>query len=118
MTFDKKKIKINIVNIINIVFKGYDAFIFGAPVRGFALSLVMRAYLNRLKAGINKKAACFVTEFFPFPLMGGNQAIDQMKQLCNSKGITICGTGVVNWSNINRKKKISGIMEDFSRLFC
>lgn len=96
----------------------YDAFIFGAPVRGLALSPVMAAYLDRLKAGMKKNAACFVTELFPTPDMGGNRAIDQMKQLCDLKEITVCGTGVVNWSNINRRKKILGIVEDFSRLFC
>lgn len=95
----------------------YDALIFGAPVRGFSLSPVMTAYLSRLKTGSHKNTACFVTQFFPSPAMGGNRTIDQMKVLCNSIGLRVCGTGIVNWSNPNRRKRIASIAEEFCRIF-
>lgn len=95
----------------------YDALIFGAPVRGFSLSPVMTAYLSRLKSHPRKNIACFVIQFFPFPSMGGNRAMDQMKELCNSIGLRVCGTGIVNWSNINRRKKTSDIVEGFNKMF-
>ncbi|MHB1392236.1 MAG: flavodoxin family protein [Clostridia bacterium] len=95
----------------------YDALIFGAPVRGFALSPVMTAYLTQLESLSNKKAACFLTQFFPSPTMGGNRAIEQIKELCNSKGAKVCETGIVNWSNIHRRKKIDDMVEGFGKMF-
>jgi len=95
----------------------YDVLIFGAPVRGFSLSPAMTAYLERLKIQRGKKAACFLTQFFPLPAMGGKSSMGQMKKLCSSKGIMVCGTGIVNWSNINRKRRITDIADRFSVLF-
>ena len=95
----------------------YDALIFGAPVHGFSPSVVMEAYLTQLMAIPDKKAACYVTEFFPLPQMGGNQAIERMKEICSSKGFDVIGTGVANWSNIHRKGMIDNLAEKFSGLF-
>lgn len=96
----------------------YDVLIFGAPVRGYALSPVMAAYLERLKSNQGKTAACFITQFFPSPTMGGNRSMDQMKALCSAKGIEVCAAGIVNWSSIYRKRKIADIVEGFSKMFC
>jgi flavodoxin len=52
----------------------YDVLIFGAPVRGFSLSPVMRAYLSGVTLS-GKKTACFITQGFPSPWMGGNRAL-------------------------------------------
>lgn len=95
----------------------YDALIFGAPVRGFSLSAVMKAYLTNAESLKNKKTACFVTEGFPFPWMGGNRAIAQMKDICSSKGCEVCGTGVINWSNKKRNSMIAETVDRFSCLF-
>jgi NAD(P)H dehydrogenase (quinone) len=95
----------------------YDALIFGAPVRGFSLSPAMTAYLNQLGSISDKKTACFLTEYFPFPFMGGNQAMKQMKALCGRKGAKVCETGIVNWSNIRRGKMVTDIAERFSSVF-
>jgi multimeric flavodoxin WrbA len=95
----------------------YDALIFGAPVRGGSLSAVMAAYLMQLSTLSNKKAACYVTEFFPLPSMGGNRAMGQMKNICASKDVEVLGTGIVNWSNIHRKEMIDNLVENFSGLF-
>ncbi len=94
----------------------YDALIFGAPVRGFSLSPVMTAYLAQLESLSNKKAACFLTQFFPNPSMGGNRAMEQMKELCSSKGVRVCETGIVNWSSLHRRKKIEDVVEGFSKI--
>ena len=93
----------------------YDALIFGAPVRGFALSPVMTAYLMQLESISGKKVACFLTQFFPYPSMGGIRAIEQMKGLCNFKGAKVCETGIVNWSSIHRGKKINNVVAGFSK---
>jgi NAD(P)H dehydrogenase (quinone) len=95
----------------------YDALIFGAPVRGAAVSPAMAAYLKQISSFQNKKTACFVTEFFPFPWMGGNRAISQLREACESKGAKVTETGVVNWSGKNREKKITDLVEKLSRSF-
>lgn len=94
----------------------YDVLIFGAPVRGFALSPVMKEYLARIPALQGKKVGCFVTESFPHPSMGGNQAIAQFKKACELKGANVFETGVVNWSMGQREKKITILLEKLGKL--
>ena len=95
----------------------YDALVFGSPVQAFSLSSAMTAYLSQIKSLPDKKVAFLVTQFFPFPWLGGNRTIGQMKKICESKGATICGAAVVNWSKPSREKQIAEIVEKLSKLF-
>jgi NAD(P)H-dependent FMN reductase len=95
----------------------YDALVFGSPVQAFSLSSAMTVYLSQIKSLQGKKAAFLVTQYFPFPWLGGNRAIGQMKKIGESKGATICGTAVVNWSKPGREKQITEIVEKLSKLF-
>lgn len=101
--------KIQLKNIPDI--SAYDALIFGSPVRGFSLSAAMTAYLSQIANMQDKNILGYVTQFFPFPIMGGNRAIEQMKKICESKSVKISKTGIVNWSNLRREKMISDIVE-------
>lgn len=98
-------------------YEQYEALIIGAPVRGAALSPAMKAYLTSIPSLSSKKIECFVTEFFPFPSMGGNQAIKQMKTLCEEKGGEVVGTGIINWSNPKRNKQIAQLAERQAAVF-
>ncbi|MDD3151084.1 MAG: flavodoxin domain-containing protein [Candidatus Gastranaerophilales bacterium] len=91
----------------------YDAIIFAAPVRGFSLSPVMKKYLLQLSTLKGKKVGCFVTQFFPYEWMGGKSSIKQMKIICESKEANVYETGIINWSNKQREKKINDLMEKF-----
>jgi flavodoxin len=84
----------------------YDLLIFGAPVRGFSLSPAMRAYLSGIGSLKGKKAACFITQAFPAPWMGGNRSLKQMVDLLASKGSEPYGTGIVNWPNAEKREKL------------
>ena len=95
----------------------YDALVFGSPVQAFSLSSAMTTYLSQIKSLKDKKAALLVTQYFPFPWLGGNRAIGQMKKICESKGAIICGTAVVNWSKPSREKQITEMVEKLSKLF-
>ena len=95
----------------------YDALVFGSPVQAFSLSSAMTAYLSQIKSLLDKKVAFLVTQFFPFPWLGGNRTIGQMKKICESKGATICGAAVVNWSKPSRGKQIAEMVEKLSKLF-
>ena len=57
----------------------YDALVIGAPVRGFNINPVIRAYLSQLPAVGTKPAACFVTMHLKKPWMGGNRALRQLR---------------------------------------
>lgn len=94
----------------------YDALIFGCPVRGFSMSPVMKAYMQQLPLLKGKKVGCFVTQYFPFPWMGGDRSIGEMKQTCKDKGECVFDAGIVNWSHIRRESKIQDVLQKLSRL--
>jgi|AntAceMinimDraft_16_1070373.scaffolds.fasta_scaffold02672_2 flavorubredoxin len=76
----------------------YDALVFGSAVEAFSLSPVLATYLRGIGSLDGKSVACLVTQLFPYPWMGGNRAIRQMRRLCESKGATVRGSGIVNRS--------------------
>lgn len=95
----------------------YDALIFGSPVRGASLSAPMTAYLSQIGALKEKNIFCYVTQFFPFPSMGGNRAIKQITKILESKGVKVSKTGIVNWSNLRRGKMILDVVEKAGGMF-
>ena len=95
----------------------YDVLVFGSPVQAFSLSSVMARYLTQIASLQGKKVAFLVTQFLPFPWMGGNRTVGQMKKICESKGADVCGAEIVNWSNPSREKRITEVVEKFSKLF-
>lgn len=95
----------------------YDALVFGSPVQAFSLSSVMASYLTQIESLQGKKVAFLVTHFFPFPWMGGNRTVGQMKKICKSKGAAVCGAEIVDWSNPSREKRITEVVENLSKLF-
>ena len=95
----------------------YEGIVFGAAVEAFSLSPVMIAYLKEIKSLAAKSVACLVTQQFPFPWMGGNRAIRQMRKLCEAKGAVIVGAAVVNWAKSRREKTLAAALDRLSRLF-
>ncbi len=95
----------------------YDALIIGGPVRAFSVSPAIAAYLSTIGSLQNKKVALMATQYLPFPQMGGNRAIAQMRSICESKDAIVCGTGIVNWSSRRREKMIADLVEKMSSLF-
>ena len=110
---DAKKIQLKTIPDIS----KYDALIFGGPVWGLSISPVLASYLSNITSLQGKKVAIMVTQFFPSPKLGGNQAIAQAKKICEAKDAVVCGTGIVNWSRIRRGKMITEVVEKLSSLF-
>lgn len=108
-----RNIQLNLIPDIT----SYDALIFGAPVNGFSLSSVMKAYLKQLPTVKGKKISCFVTQHFPYQWMGGTRSINQIKEICGAKGETIMETGIVNWSHKHREKMIIDVVEKLKNSF-
>ena len=95
--------------------ENYDAIIFGSPVHAFSLSLAMKTYLEEIPSLQNKKIALFVTKGTRFNWTGGNQAINEIKNICQSKGGVITGTSIIVW-NKQRENKIAELVQDFSKM--
>lgn len=84
----------------------YDMLVFGAPVRGYMLSPIMQAYLNQLPSLKDKIVSGFVTQFFPKPTMGGNQAISRLSEICQSKETEVKKTAIINWLFPFKRKRL------------
>jgi NAD(P)H dehydrogenase (quinone) len=95
----------------------YEALVFGSPVQAFSLCQAMVEYLEQAPSLQGKKVACLVTQAFPYPWLGGNRAIRQMKGACESKGATVCGSGIVNWMKRRREQQIDEVVDELSSLF-
>jgi menaquinone-dependent protoporphyrinogen IX oxidase len=93
----------------------YEAVYLGSPVEGFSVSAVMKAYLSQIPRLDKMKAGVFVTEQFPKPWLGGNQAIRQMRALCREKGLDVWADGIVNWSSKARGAQIAAIAAKFGK---
>ena len=89
----------------------YDALIFGSAVEAFSLSPVLKSYLAGVDSLQGKQVACLVTQSFPYPWMGGNRAIRQMRRICGSKGATVRGSAIVNWAKSRREKTTARAIE-------
>ena len=90
--------------------EAYGQLVFAAPVWGFNLSGVMKAYLTGLPSLKGKKISLFVTHQLPLPWMGGNAAIRQMKKLCEEKGGEVVSTAVVSWSEKRRERDLAELL--------
>ena len=94
----------------------YDALVFGASVWGGSLASPMASYLEQVPSLQGKKVACLATHLFP-PGWGGDRTIGQMKEICESKGATICGSGSVGWLRLGRKRKIADVVDNLANCF-
>ena len=77
----------------------------------------MVEYLKQVESLEGKKVACLITQAFPFPWLGGNRAVRQMTRACESKGATVCGSGIVNWMKKRREQQIVEVVDQVSCLF-
>lgn len=93
-----------------------DVIIFCAPVHGFSLCKEMNCYMDRIKSLKGKKVACFVTQYFKFPFLGGTKAIRQMTSICERKYGEIYWKGVIGWSSKYRESNINETVEAITSL--
>jgi len=95
----------------------YEGLVFGSAVEAFSLSPVLKAYLQGIGSLGGKTVGCLVTQAFPYPWLGGNRAIRQMRTLCQSKGARIAGAAIVNWAQSRREEKTRQAVETLSAAF-
>lgn len=97
--------------------EAYDAIVFASYVEAFSLCAVMSRYLKQIGSLEGKQVACLATQQFPYPWMGGNRAIKQMKELCQAKGATVRASGIVNWAKSRRDATIAGAVDRLDKAF-
>lgn len=107
-------------NSANIKLKAYpdpqahDLLIIAGPVRGASVSPILKHYFSKIGQLEGKPTLLFVTEFFPFPWMGGKHALKQMTALCEEHGAAVIGSGVINWKNPRQEGQIEELLQQFS----
>lgn len=84
----------------------YEVLVFAAPVYGGRLPAVMQVYLQGIPPLDGKLVAGFLTQAFPFPWMGGNQALKGMANLVEAKGGKLSAAGVINWLFPGKRKAL------------
>jgi flavodoxin len=94
----------------------YDALVFACPVRGGTPASPMRVYLEGIPSLVGKDVACLVTGVLPAG-WGRNQALAQMRELCQSKGAEIYGSASVWWWSLRRKRQIAEALDRLRSLF-
>ena len=91
----------------------YDALVLGCPVWGGVMSSAMTSYLEQVPSLEGKRVACMVTHIFP-PGLGANQTLSQMREVCESKGATVCGSGSVSWFPLGRRRRIAEVVDNLT----
>ncbi len=94
----------------------YDGLVLGTPVRGGTVSRPVVNYLERIPSLEGKRVVCLAAGFFPAQ-WGQNQALAQLKAICEAKGATVCGLGSVGWFSLNRKRQIPAVVNRLSDCF-
>ena len=92
----------------------FDFIVFAGPVNGFSMSAVMSKCFSTVPTLRGKRVACFVTQAFSRPFLGGNRTISQYVHKCEALGAKVCATGIVNWRNKQRDKMIQDVVETIS----
>lgn len=118
VALDDREYDVNKVVLVDSpILEEADVYIFGAPVRAFQLSPVMRNYLHQVDTLENKSVYCYLTQYFPFRFLGGNHAMKQFQSILKSKNAKIQSHFVVNWSATKKRSRlIESMIADFSKI--
>ncbi|MBN1129707.1 MAG: hypothetical protein JXA71_12005 [Chitinispirillaceae bacterium] len=85
--------------------ESFEAILFGGPVWGFRASPVIIEYLTWLKKLSGKKVLSFVTQSFPWPALGGNQAIRAMNSDLKASGGEVMPGEILHYFfGVNKQK--------------
>jgi len=84
---------------------GYDKLVIASPVNGGKMSAAMATYLNGVSSLEGQQVAFLLTHFLR-RAWGAEQTIEQMTELCESKGASVIGWADVRWPNLRRRRDI------------
>jgi flavodoxin len=92
-----------------------DLLVFTSPVNGGQVSAPLSSFFDQIPSLQGKKVICLVTHFL-FRSWGADQAIQQMKTLCELKGAKIIGSGDVRWTFFYPRKQIDETLNRLCQL--
>ncbi len=110
---DPNQVQVELIEKPDI--EGLDRIIFGSPVHGFSIPKIVKAYLEDLPELEGKSFDLFVTHFFPYAWMGGNQVLKAMKKIILAKGGEIHSMTSINWKSKKREIDIYKLIEMFRK---
>jgi flavodoxin len=93
----------------------YDVIVFGAPVQGFNLAVVMKKYLEEIGSLNGKKIHLFITKGMSNKWSGGNGAIKKMKKISEEKGATVGETGIIFWKKKHRERMTNEVIDKIAK---
>jgi flavodoxin len=93
----------------------YDIIIFGAPVQGFSLAVVMKKYLEEIGDLKGKRVHLFTTKGMSNKWSGGNGTIKKMTKLTELKGAKVGETGIIFWKEKHRERMTNEVIARISR---
>ncbi len=103
---DKLDLKAEIVEVKEIPDPhGYDLVIIGSPVHGGRVSAPIRTFLSQVSSLEGIRIVLLVTHFFR-PGWGALQTLQELQQMCESKGGEVIGDIRVKWFSLIRKGEI------------
>jgi len=87
--------------------KKYDYIFIGGPVWGFSINTVTVKAIEELKELNGKIVVPFVTQFFPFPFLGGGHSIKQIGNAAEKHGAKTISGLVLNraWHDAEKSMK-------------
>lgn len=89
----------------------YDVIIFGTCVRGFDCAPIFKQYMQKLETLEHKKVAGYVSQYFPFDVMGGNQSLKCMERLVKSKGTDFYRLGSIHMKFRDYDEQFKNLIE-------
>lgn len=90
--------------------QNYDAIIFGSCVRGFDCAPIFKEYIQSVNSFSDKKIAGFVSQYFPFDSMGGNQALASMDHIVHQKNAQLNKLGSIHMKFRNVDKQVEQLL--------
>lgn len=110
---EKKQTLVSMIEIPSL--DGVSRVYFGSPVHGFQMPVATKGYLGTFDSFEGIEFVLFVTHFFPFSWLGGNQTLNQMKKLITDKGGKVIDQISVNWKSRKKEETINHLIKTYTR---
>jgi len=88
----------------------YDTVIFASCVRGFNCAPILREYIKQCDSLKGVKCAGFVSQYFPWDALGGNQALNAMKTLIESKNGQFYPLGSIHVKSRQKDNQVNDLI--------
>ncbi|MDD3803207.1 MAG: hypothetical protein PHW02_02320 [bacterium] len=95
--------------------EGYDYVILGGPVMAFRANYATMKCIKEINGIKGKKFIPFVTQHFPFPFMGGTNAISMMSKEAKKAGAEVLEGSIINIAWHDYKNDMKKKAEEISK---